>query len=218
MNMEILRLSFFNLKKNRREAFSVMFLTAITMLLMGISVCNITKVNKVVDEMFEATGSVQNMILFPAERYRQDYKDILEEDDRVSRVVEIDALYSIRTSYKKAEAEIGASFVFVTEESEKKIENFVPETNLSKDERNTFSHPIWLPAYFQYSQKYKAGDPFIVMLGGREYPFEIAGFYESGLWGNTSSGLKCIISEGDYQLLSAVMDEKKIIAYDAGDP
>ena len=65
MNMKILRLSLFNLKKNKREAFSVMVLTAITMLLMGIAVCNITKVNTVFDEMFEATGSVENMILFP---------------------------------------------------------------------------------------------------------------------------------------------------------
>ena len=65
MHMKILRLSLFNLKKNKKEAISVMFLTAITMLLMGIAVCNITKVNTVFDEMFEATGSVENMILFP---------------------------------------------------------------------------------------------------------------------------------------------------------
>ena len=65
MYMKILRLSLFNLKKNKKEAISVMFLTAITMLLMGIAVCNITKVNTVFDEMFEATGSVENMILFP---------------------------------------------------------------------------------------------------------------------------------------------------------
>lgn len=217
MNMKILRLSLFNLKKNKREAFSVMFLTAITMLLMGIAVCNITKVNNVFDEMFEATGSVRNMVFFPAERYRQDYKDILEEDDRVSRVEKIDALYSMRTSYKKEGTEIGAIFVFVTEDSEKKIENFVPETNLTEDEIEGFSHPIWLPAYFQYSQKYKTGDSFDVILGGREYPFEIAGFYESGLLGNANDGLKCIISEADYRLLSAVMDEKIIIAYDCED-
>ena len=65
MNMKILRLSLFNLKKNKREAFSVMLLTAMTILLMGIAVCNMTKVNTVFDEMFEATGSVENMILFP---------------------------------------------------------------------------------------------------------------------------------------------------------
>ena len=147
--MKILRLSLFNLKKNRREAFSVMFLTAITMLLMGISVCNITKVNTVFDEMFEATGSVQNTVMLPAERYRQVYKDILEEDDRVSRVEEIDALCKLRTSYKKENAEIGAAFIFVTEKSEKKMEKFVPITNLTENEIGDFSHPIWLPTYFQ---------------------------------------------------------------------
>ena len=217
MHMKILRLSLFNLKKNKKEAISVMFLTAITMLLMGIAVCNITKVNTVFDEMFEATGSVQNMVEFSAEKYRQEYKDILEKDDRVSRIEEVDALHNIRVSYIKGDKEIGVPFVFVTENSEKKIEKFVPETNLTEDEISNFSHPIWLPVYFQYSQKYKAGNTFIVLIGGREYPFEIAGFYESGLMGNANSGLKCVISEADYQLLSVVMDEKKVMAYDCED-
>ena len=211
--MKILRLSLFNLKKNKKEALSVMFLTAITMLLMGISVCNITKVNTVFDNSFEKTGSVNTIIWFPAEVYRQDYKDILEDDDRVSRVEEADALYSMSGSYKKEDELIGASFFFVTENSEKKIENFNPETNLTEVEINNFSHPIWLPEYFKYSQKYEVGNPFIFVLAGREYPFEIAGFYNSGLLSNNSR-LKCVISEGDYQLLSTVMDEEKVLAYD----
>lgn len=215
--MTIFRLSLFNLKKNKRAAFSIMFLVAVTMLLVGISVCNITKVNNTFDKMFEATGSVYNMVIFQQERYREDYKDILEEDDRVSRVVEIDALYSIRTSYKKADEEIGTIFFFVTEKSEKKIENFAPESNLTGEQINRLSHPIWLPSYFQYNQKYEAGDGFTVILGGRDYPFEIAGFYESGLAASTGNGMKCIISEEDYQLLSGVMDEKKIIGYDCED-
>lgn len=215
--MKILRLSLFNLKKNKREAFSVMFLTVITTLLLGISVCNITKVNTVFDEMFESSGCVENMVGFPAEKYRQMYKDILEEDDRISRVEEIDGLMHVRASYKKEDAEIGVPFLFVTENSEKKIENFIPETNLQEEEVNAFKHPIWLPKYFQYSQKYKVGNSFIVIMGGREYPFEIVGFYEAGLMGNVNTGLKCIISEADYQLLSVVMDEKKILAYDCED-
>ena len=88
--MKILRLSLFNLKKNKREALSVMFLTAITMFLIGIAVCNITKVNTVFDETFAATESVENMVMFPEEKYRKEYKSILENDDRVSRVEEVD--------------------------------------------------------------------------------------------------------------------------------
>lgn len=212
--MAIFRLSLFNLKKNKRAAFSIMFLVAVTMFLVGISVCNITKVNNTFDKMFEATGSVDNMVIFPRERYRENYKDILEEDNRVSRVVEIDALHSLRTSYKKANEEIGTIFFFITNKSEKKIESFAPETGLTEEQLNRLSHPIWLPTYFQYNQKFKSGDAFTVTLGGRDYPFEIAGFYESGLAANTGNGMKCIISEEDYQLLSGDMDEKKIIGYD----
>ena len=213
MNMKILRLSLFNLKKNKREAISVMLLTAITMLLMGISVCNIIKSDTVFDEKFEKIGSVENMVIFPAEKYREEYKEILKEDDSVSRIEEIDALFDINASHKKGEQEIGTIFLFVTENSEKKLESFVPETNLSEDEINNMSHPIWLPSYFKYSQQYKAGNDFILVLGGKQYPFKIAGFYEAGLMANTGMGMKCIISEADYQLLSLVTDEKKVLAY-----
>lgn len=217
MNMKILRLSLFNLKKNKREAFSVMLLTAITMLLMGIAVCNITKVNTVFDEMFEATGSVENMILFPAQKYREEYKDILEKDDRVSYIEEIDALYSLRGSFKKNGAVMALPVMCVTEEEEKKLENFMPETNMTKEEIANLDHPIWLPTYFKYSQNYEVGNEFILVLGGRDYPFVIAGFYETGLVGNVGNGVKYIVSETDYQLLSAVMDEKIAVVYNCKD-
>ncbi|MBQ1992152.1 MAG: hypothetical protein II233_05185, partial [Clostridia bacterium] len=212
--MKILRLSLFNLKKNKREVFSVIFLTAITMLLMGVAVCNMTKVNTVFDKSFEETGSVSNIVRISAEKYRQDYREILENDSRVSRVEEIDLLYSVRGSYKYGDQEIGVPIFFVTEESEKKIESFALETALTEAEITNLSHPIWMPNYFHYSRNYQPGDTFIYVIGGREYPFEIAGFYNTGLMGITNYGLKCIVSEVDYQLLSAVMDEEKGLAFD----
>ena len=187
------------------------------MLLMGVAVCNIAKVNTVFDKSFEETGSVSNMVRFSVEKYRKDYKDILEEYDRVSRVEEIDLLYSVRGSYKHRNSEIGVPIFFVTEDSEKKIESFVPETTLTEAEISNFSHPIWMPNYFHYSRNYQPGDTFIYVIGGREYPFEIAGFYNTGLMGNTNNGLKCIVSEKDYQLLSAVMDEQKALAFNCED-
>lgn len=211
--MKILRLSLFNLKKNKREVFSVIFLTAIAMLLMGVAVSNMAKVNTFFDKSFEETGSVSNIVRFSAEKYRQDYRGILEDDSKVSGVEEIDLLNSVRGSYKYGDQEIGVPIFFVTEDSEKKIENFVPETALTEAEISNFSHPIWMPNYFHYSRNYQPGDTFIYVIGGREYPFEIAGFYNSGLMGNTSNGLKCIVSEADYQLLSAVMDKEKGLAF-----
>ena len=214
MNMKILRLSLFNLKKNKREALSVMFLTAITMFLIGIAVCNITKVNTVFDETFAATESVENMVMFPEEKYRKEYKSILENDDRVSRVEEVDLLINMRAAYKKEDSEVGFIFACISEKEEKKIEKFEPKTNLTEDEIDNLTHPIWLPVCFQYSMDFEVGNPFVLMLSGKEYPFEIAGFYESGLMAYSGSGYKCVISEADYQLLSMVMDEKKVMVFD----
>lgn len=190
-----------------------MFLTAITMLFIGIAVCNIAKADTVFEKYFEASGSVENIFYFPEAKYRQEYKDILEEDDSVSRVVELEAIYSLRCNFIKDDAEIGSLIYFVTEKSDKKLENFVPETTLTEAEIAAFSHPIWLPGYFKYSQKFEVGDPFILIINGREYPFEIAGFYNTGFMNETSIGLKCVISEADYHLLSAVMEEIAVLGY-----
>ena len=44
-DMKILRLSLFNLKKNKREAAAIVFLTAVTTLMLSIFVLNTKEVN-----------------------------------------------------------------------------------------------------------------------------------------------------------------------------
>ena len=55
--MKILRLSLFNLRKNRKEATAIAFLTMITTLMLGVYIMNQTKINNSFDESFAASGS-----------------------------------------------------------------------------------------------------------------------------------------------------------------
>ena len=47
--MNILRLSIFNLKKNKKEAIAVAFLTMITSLMLGIFIANVFGMHKIFD-------------------------------------------------------------------------------------------------------------------------------------------------------------------------
>lgn len=212
--MKIFRLSLFNLKRNKREAAAIVFLTLVTTFLMATFAVSITQIDSAFDRAFEETGCADFVLLFQADKYRDIYRDILEEEYNVTDVRESSVLYRLAASSisKKGES-IAYNMIFVTESTERKIENFKKLNALSDDEIEKLSHPIWLPQYFEITAGYAPGDPFTFVLSGRDYPFTIAGFYSTGLY-NSDSMLKCIISDDDIVLLSAVCEEYRMIAFD----
>ncbi len=220
--MKILRLSLFNIKKHRKESFVIIFLTIVSMLFFGIGIINIEKADRMFDEMFEKTGSYHNIFLFPEKSYRNEFSQIVEEDERVTRSVTFDDLqFDISTaiSYKKSDGS-KAQFqaVFITEEDEKKIERFEKKTSLSDEEIDGFTHPVWVPYYLKYNMGFSEGDDLTLVISGKEYPFQIAGFYEAGLCSSVSgNGIKCVLTDADYDMMSAVVPEHRRIAFDTKD-
>lgn len=212
--MKIFRLSLFNLKKNKREAAAIVFLTLVTSFLMATFAASITQIGNAFDRAFEETGSADFILLFQADKYRDIYRDILEEEYNVTDVRESSVLIGIGASAisKKGES-IAYNMIFATESTERKIENFKKLNALSDIEIEKLSHPVWLPQYFEITGGYAPGETFTLVLGGRDYPFTIAGFYNTGLY-NSDNMLKCIITDDDMVLLSVVYKEYRMIAFD----
>ena len=220
--MKILRLSLFNIKKHKKESFVIIFLTIVSMVFFGIGIINIEKAGRMFDEMFENTGSFHNIFLFPENSYRNEFSQIIEEDKRVTRSVTFDTLqFDISTaiSYKKSDGS-KAQFqaVFITEEDENQLERFEKKTSLSDEEIDGFTHPVWVPYYLKYNMGFSEGDDLTLVISGKEYPFRIAGFYEAGLCSSVSgSGIKCVLTDADYDMMSAVVPEHRRIAFDTKD-
>ena len=212
--MKIFRLSLFNLKRNKREAAAIVFLTLVTTFLMATFAVSITQIGSAFDRAFEETGCADFVLLFQADKYRDIYRDILEEEYHVTDVRESSVLYGAGASVLSKQGEsIAYNMIFADENTERKMENFQKLNALPDDEIEKLSHPVWLPQYFEITVGYAPGETFTFVSGGRDYPFTIAGFYNTGLY-NSSSMLKCIISEDDRVLLSAVYEEYRMIAFD----
>lgn len=213
--MKIFRLSLFNLKRNKREAAGIVFLTFVTSFLMATFAVSITQIDSAFDRAFEETGSADYMIAFQADKYRDIYRDILEEEYHAADVRESSILFGMAASAisKKGEG-IAYNMVFASESTERKMENFKKLDSLSDDEIEKLSHPVWLPQYFEIAEGYALGETFTFVSGGRDYPFTIAGFYSTGLC-NSDSMLKCIITDDDMALMSAVYEEYRILAFNA---
>lgn len=68
--MKIFRLSLFNLKRNKREAAAIVFLTLVTTFLMATFAVSITQIGSAFDRAFEETGCADFVLLFQADKYR----------------------------------------------------------------------------------------------------------------------------------------------------
>lgn len=212
--MKIFRLSLFNLKKNKREAAAIVFLTLVTAFLMATFAVSITQISSAFDRCFEETGSADFILLFRAGKYRDIYRDILEDEYNVTDVRESSVLVGIGASIISKKGESAANnIIFADESTERKIENFNKLNSLPDDEIEKLSHPIWLPQYFEITDGFAPGDTFTLVSGGRDYPFTIAGFYSTGFFNSSRHMLKCVITDDDMVLLSAVYEEYRMIAF-----
>ena len=67
-NMNILRLSLFNLKKNKKEAVAIVFLAMITTLMLAVFASNISKANKAFDDSFAQAGSKDTCVMIEKDK------------------------------------------------------------------------------------------------------------------------------------------------------
>ena len=212
--MNILRLSLFKIKSHKKEAAAIVFLTMITTLMLAVFMANISKANKAYYDSFTQAGSKDTCVLIRKDKFRDEYRDLLEDDYGITDITEAESIYASTLDYKKNDGEDRTYMsYFVTEKNERKIEDFVKTDKLTDEEVEKLEHPIWLPVYFSIGEGCEPGDTFTVCKNGREYPFTVAGFYKTGLYNDSGIGFKMIISDNDYELFKLILDDGVYGAY-----
>lgn len=78
VDMKILRLSIFNIKKHKKESAILIFLIAVSVLFMNIAIINNKKANIIMDKAFEDSGSKDAVYLFYEDQYRTELKRYLK--------------------------------------------------------------------------------------------------------------------------------------------
>lgn len=214
---KILRLSLFNLKKNKKEAVAIAFLTLVSTMMFGIFAINLSKVSNAFDESFAKSGSVDTFIMIPDNDYREAYRDILEEDYGFEDVRNGHMLFGLATGVLHDGDKIAYNFTFLTEAENQKIDDGNIIEAMTDEQLEALDHFIILPSFFKYNLGYELGEDFTTVVGGRQYPFTVAGFYNSGLSNESGMLFKAIISPEDYRLLTPVYTESVFLSFNAGD-
>ena len=205
---KILRLSFANLKKHKKESVLLAVLVIFCMTLLASSVSSISGIKRITPVMVRESGCFTNFADIRQEYYSDRYLTFLEEDPRIvsyDHTAMVTDILKVRTSAEDAEAEL-FDISFVPESGERRMEAFVTDADLS-----TADHPIVLDITNKDKLVIEAGDTLTVIRNDKEFTFTVVGFYESGLW---YYGTKAVISEEDFAYLENHMERYEIIGID----
>ena len=211
---KITRLSFANIRKHKLETAALLLLVMLCMLLLGSSLGSTLGIGTIFPQTAEHTQSYENFMLIQEKVYDKEYLHIMEEDERIEKAEAVDYLNSMSSNFLDRDGKEQALYAgFITRDNNDKLQKTEIDTCLSDDEIAALEHPIYMPYTVHDTMGYCEGDAFDIIIGTKRFPFTIAGFYDTMLHDQVSSGLKMIVTDEDYYVLSAVIPGSVILAY-----
>ena len=217
-NMEkILRLSFANIKKHKKQTILLTLLIVFCMAVTSAAAAGSIDMTGIFPRVADEYAVHKNALYIKEDYYNDSFIRLLREDERVTDIDHVRVLFSTATKYLDNEGEEQSLYMsFVTKELEENIERSPIETTLTDEEIAALEHPIYLPYAGQESlaSKLSEGDTFNIIYGTKLFSFTVAGFYESIFMPETNMGFQMIVSDSDYASLMTVAGKYEMVLQD----
>ena len=217
-NMEkILRLSFANIKKHRKQTILLTLLIVFCMAITSAAIAGSIDMTSIFPRVADEYAVHKNALYIKEDYYNDSFIRLLREDERVTDIDHVRVLFSTATKYLDNEGEEQSLYMsFVTKELEENIERSPIETTLTDEETAALEHPIYLPYAGRESlaSKLSEGDTFNIIYGTKLFSFTVAGFYESIFMPETNMGFQMIVSDSDYASLMTVIGKYEMVLFD----
>ncbi|SNU05649.1 ABC-type transport system, involved in lipoprotein release, permease component [Lachnospiraceae bacterium] len=198
--MKILRLSFANIKKHKKESVLFMILITLGIVLLSASVSSVLGIKQITPKMVEESGCFKNFIYIKQDNYSDIYLEFLKDNEQVESFDHTSFVSDSIKVRSKDEGDLLADITFVTESGERRMESFKTDADF-----NSAEHPIVLASVNKDKYELSVGDDFTILWDNKELTFTVIGFYETGIWGY---GTKAVISEDDFEYLENSMSER----------
>ena len=214
---KILRLSFANMKKHKKQTILLTLLIVFCMAITSAAIAGSIDMTSIFPRVADAYAVHKNALYIKEDYYNDSFIRLLREDERVTDIDHVRVLFSTATKYLDNEGEEQSLYMsFVTKELEKNIERSPIETTLTDEEIAALEHPIYLPYAGQESlaSKFSEGDTFHIIYGTKRFSFTVAGFYESIFMPATGMGFQMIVSDSDYVSLMAIIGKYEMVLFD----
>ena len=214
---KILRLSFANIKKHKKQTILLTLLIVFCMAVTSAAAAGSIDMTGIFARVADAYAVHKNALYIKEDYYNDSFIRLLREDERVTDIDHVRVLFSTATKYLDNEGgEQSLYMSFVTKELEKNIERSPIETTLTDEEIAALEHPIYLPYAGRESlaSKLSEGDTFNIIYGTKRFSFTVAGFYESIFMPATGMGFQMIVSDSDYVSLMTIIGRYEMVLFD----
>ena len=217
-NMEkILRLSFANIKKHKKQTILLTLLIVFCMAVTSAAAAGSIDMTSIFPRVADEYAVHKNALYIKEDYYNDSFIRLLREDERVTDIDHVRVLFSTAMKYLDNEGEEQSLYMsFVTKELQKNIERSPIETTLTDEEIAALEHPIYLPYAGRESlaSKLSEGDTFNIIYGTKLFSFTVAGFYESIFMPATGMGFQMIVSDSDYVSLMTIIGKYEMVLFD----
>ena len=197
---KILRLSFANIKKHKKESILFMVLIVLGVVLLSAAVSAVTGIKKITPQMVEASGCYKNFVSIRQKNYSDRYLEFLKGNPDVESFDHTSFVTDIIKVRQQDEGDVLTDLSFVTVSGECRMESYEPDPDFA-----TAEHPILLASSIREKLEVSEGDEFTISWDNKEFTFTVTGFYETGLW---IYGSKAVVSEEDFAYLDNTMDDR----------
>ncbi len=198
--MKILRLSFANIRKHKKESILFLILITLGLVLLAASVSSVIGIKKITPKMVEESGCYKNFAYFKQDHYSDIYLEFLKDNPDVESFDHTSFVSDIIKVKSTDEGDMLTDICFVPESGERRMENFNTTVGL-----DSADHPIVLASANRKKLDVTEGDNLTITWNNKEFSFTVAGFYETGIW---NYGTKAVVSEEDFEYLENCMDER----------
>ncbi len=170
-----------NMKKKKSDVAVIILLIALATLLLYVSVSSLSNSERVVDNAANACNTAAHTY-YTSEEGSKYVVDVWEKMDYVTEYEVSPVLHIPDAKYYGADRKNERNFVFIMSSmEEERAINKMNVYEMGQIKENS----IILPYYISVTEGYEIGDIFYMVIGEKEYEFEIAGFSEDPVFANT---------------------------------
>ncbi|MCR5702416.1 MAG: FtsX-like permease family protein [Lachnospiraceae bacterium] len=207
----ILRLSFANIKKHKKESILFMILITLGMVLLSASVSSVMTIKKITPQMVKESGCFENFVQFMQKDYSDRFLSFLAESKDVESFEHTSVVTDIINvkNYQGLGDDMLVDLSFVPVSGEKKMEDFKTDADFSSAE-----HPIVIDNTKKADFEVSKGDELTIVWENKEFTFTVVGFYDAGIW---NLGSKAIVSEEDFAYLENCMNRYEMVGINTVD-
>ena len=203
--VKIMNLAMANIRKSKSASVSLFIFILIAALLLNIGLMVITQINPFFDHKADELNDPHVVFVMDQESYDATYGEYITNYPGVIRTETEEIINMDTAKFNFGNGELSNSAIIYNADDYRMIGPF----NLIEKLNKTSADDIFVPYSFKTSGDYELGDHFTIQYQGKEYKYQIAGFFETTMLATNNIGvMKFMLPETSYRALVDELDNK----------